>query len=147
MHWLPDDLLEDSSTSLAAKLRLLSLGQEYAVKLRGVAQPAKDWNLKYHGTSWLGAKGILLDGFLGTYGAGMYQLWKSTGEDLPLVYTSPSAECAWDYPMALMDKDQRSCGEVVARDTCYLRICFTCSVNVDERRVKIQRGSNKQVAH
>jgi hypothetical protein len=147
LRWLPDGLLEDNSIDLAQKLRQMSPSQEYTVKLRGVAQPADEWSVKYHGTSWSGVKEILLDAFLPTYGAGMAALWKTTGETMPLVYTSPSPECAQTYPQALVDKDKRYCGEVVASDICCLRPYLTCGVNAHKRKVKIRKGFNKQDAY
>ena len=82
LHWLPDGLLEDNSADLAKSLRRLYPGQEYTVKLLGVAQPANSWDFKYHGTSWLGAFAILLEGFLPGY--------KGAQGKHCLLYTSPS---------------------------------------------------------
>ena len=136
------DVMPDS---LHAALRELAVRDEYTCHLRGVEQPAED-SRRYHGTSWEGLKQILNRGFLPSYGAGRSYQWHHHKKNGPLVYTSPDKSCASYYPMALVDDQNNQCGEVVARDTKYLRVILTCKVDITTRQIKIRRGRNKQDA-
>ena len=133
--------LEVMLDALHSALRELAVGDEYICHLRGVEQLAED-SCRYHGTSWEGFKQILKRGLLPSYGAGR----SSTSPLGPLVYTSPDKSCASYYPMALVDNRHNQCGEVVARDTEYLRVILTCRVDITTRQIKIRRGRNKQDA-
>ena len=137
--------LEVMPDSLHAALRELAVRDEYTCHLRGVEQPAEH-SRRYHGTSWQGLKQILKRGLLPTYGAGRSYQWQHHKKNGPLVYTSPDKSCASYYPMALVDNQHNQCGEVVARDTKYLRVILTCKVDITTRQVKIRRGRNKQDA-
>ena len=130
---------------LHAALRELAVRHEYTCHLRGVEQPA-EYSRRYHGTSWEGLKQILNRGFLPSYGAGRSYQWRQHRKNGPLVYTSPDKSCASHYPMALVDVQNNQCGEVVARDTKYLRVILTCKVDITTRQIKIRRGRNKQDA-
>ena len=119
--------------SLHAALRKLAVGDEYTCHLRGVEQPT-EYSRRYHGTSWQGLKEILKRGLLPTYGAGRSYHWNPHRKNRPLVYTSLDKSCAGCYPIALVDNLHKRCGEVVARDTKYLRVVFTCKVNITTRQ-------------
>ena len=126
-------------------LRKLAVRHEYTCHLRGVGQPA-EYSRRYHGTSWAGLKQILNRGFLPSYGAGRSYQWHHHKKNGPLVYTSPDKSCASYYPMALVDDQNNQCGEVVARDTKYLRVILTCKVDITTRQIKIRNKRNKQDA-
>ena len=124
--------LELKPDSLHTALRELAVRDEYTCHLRGVEQPAED-SRRCHGTSWQGLEQILKRGLLPTYGAGRSYQWQHHRKNGPLVYTSPDKSTASYYPMALVDNQHNQCGEVVARDTKYLRVLLTCKVDVNTR--------------
>ena len=128
---------------LRKSLRDLNLGAECTFNIHGTEQPDV-YSMRYHGTSWLGFKDILKNGFLPSYGAGRYYQWQNYRADGPLVYTSPSRTCAARYPIALADDKNNACGAVVASDTNYLRVLLTCKVDRDKHQINIR---NKKITN
>ena len=79
--------LDTAPQTLHAALRTLQVGCDCTFRISGVEQPAANAR-RYHGTSWLGFKGILKRGFLPVYGAGRSYQWRRHNTIGPLVYTS-----------------------------------------------------------
>ena len=91
---------------------------------------------------------ILLEGFLGVFGAGRYAAIKKFGMDLPVVYVSPKYECAARYPLALATCQGEVIGEYVADDVYPLRVVLQCFAPVSKRRIKIRASkTNHQDAY
>ena len=131
--------LDDPQDQLIYVLKRLQPGQRLEAMLRGASQPAQP---VYHGTSFQGMRGILIEGFKGSFGAGRAAMFEKFGEDLPCFYGSYRFETARHYPLAMVSDDARPCGEVVCKEspTVFLRIVLKCVCDVSKRRFKLRRG-------
>ena len=130
--------LDDAQDQLINGLKSLQPGHRLEAMLRGASQPARP---VYHGTSFQGMRGVLTEGFKGSFGAGRSAIFEKFGEDLPCFYGSYRFETARHYPLAMVSDDARPCGEVVCKEspTVFLRIVLKCACDVSKRRLKLRR--------
>ena len=139
---MPVDLLGDALQCLKPR--------EYFSALCniGAVEHSEDTSWSFRGTSLAAMYSILLEGFLGVFGAGRYAAFRKFGVDLPVVYVSPKYECAARYPLALATLQGKVIGEYVADDVYPLRVILQCFAPVSKRRIKIRSSkTNHQDAY
>ena len=113
---MPVDLLVEA-------LRSLKPGEYFSALCNtGAVEHSDDTRWSFHGTSFAAMYSILLEGFLGVFGAGRLAALKKFGTDVPVVYVSPKYECAARYPLALATRQGEVLGEFVADDVYPLRV-------------------------
>ena len=139
---MPVDLLGDA-------LQCLKPGRYFSALCNiGAVEHSEDTSWSFHGTSFAAMYSILLEGFLGVFGAGRYAAFRKFGVDLPVVYVSPRYECAARYPLALATLQGKVIGEYVADDVYPLRVILQCFAPVSKRRIKIRSSkTNHQDAY
>ena len=126
---------------LVESLCCLKPGEYFSARCSsGAAEHTDDTSWSFHGTSFTAMHAIMLEGFLGVFGAGRFAAVKKFGVDMPVVYVSPLYECAARYPLALATPQGEPLGEYVADDVCPLRVVLQCFAPLSKRRIKI-RGS------
>ena len=130
--------LAKSLEEIVSAVALMRPEEQLTFELKDKTQPAAPI---YHGTSFAGMRGILLQGFKGSFGAGREEMFRKFKEDLPVVYGSYKFDTARWYPLAMKSNDGL-CGEIVAQDApdLFLRIVLSCAYDVEKRRLKIRRG-------
>lgn len=134
---------------LVKSLWCLKPGEYFSARCSsGAVEHTDDTSWSFHGTSFTAMHTIMLEGFLGVFGAGRYAAVRKFGVDLPVVYVSPKYECAARYPLALATRQGKAIGEYVADDVYPLRVVLQCFAPLSKRRIKIRQSkTNHQDAY